>query len=63
MDTLHTVLRAIQPEKKSSPDHLTVFREFLAHLDRIQHKAPVKPVTSKPARAKQMPRKSPKRGK
>ena len=56
MDTLHTVLRAIQPEKKSSPDHLTVFREFLAHLDRIQHKAPVKPVTmparTKPARRK-----------
>jgi hypothetical protein len=50
MDTLHTVLRAIAPEKKSSPDHLTVFREFLAHLDRIQHKAPVKPVTAKPVR-------------
>ena len=63
MDTLHTVLRAIQPEKKSSPDHLTVFREFLAHLDRIQHKAPVKPVTSKRTRAKPAQRKSPKRGK
>jgi len=62
MDTLHTVLRAIQPEKKSSSDHLTVFREFLAHLDRIQHKAPVKPV-SKPARVKPARRKSPKRGK
>ena len=62
MDTLHTVLRAIQPERKSSPDHLTVFREFLAHLDRIQHKAPVKPVT-KPPRAKPTRRKSPKRGK
>lgn len=56
MDTLHTVLRAIQPEKKSSPDHLTVFREFLAHLDRIQHKAPVKPV-ARPARAKPARRK------
>ncbi|MBN9594447.1 MAG: hypothetical protein J0G36_03740 [Afipia sp.] len=56
MDTLHTVLRAIQPEKKSSPDHLTVFREFLAHLDRIQHKAPVKPVT-RPARTKPARRK------
>ncbi len=62
MDTLHTVLRAIQPEKKSSPDHLTVFREFLAHLDRIQHKAPVKSL-SKPTRAKPARRKSPKRGK
>ncbi len=35
MDTLHTVLRAIQPERKSAPTILTVFREFLAHLDRI----------------------------
>lgn len=62
MDTLHTVLRAIQPEKRSSPDHLTVFREFLAHLDRIQHKTPVKPL-SKAARTKPVRRKSPKRGK
>ncbi len=62
MDTLHTVLRAIQPEKKSSPDHLTVFREFLAHLDKIQHKAPVKPVAksprAKPARRKTARRKA-----
>lgn len=63
MDTLHTVLRAIQPEKKSSPDHLTVFREFLAHLDRIQHKAPVKPVASKPARGKPARRKATRRSK
>jgi hypothetical protein len=63
MDTLHTVMRAIQPEKKSSPDHLTVFREFLAHLDRIQHKAPVRPVSSKPARSKPARRKSSKRAK
>ncbi|MDO8980625.1 MAG: hypothetical protein Q7V17_15460 [Afipia sp.] len=62
MDTLHTVLRAIQPERKSAPDHLTVFREFLAHLDRIQHKAPVKS-PSKAARIKPLRRKSPKRGK
>jgi hypothetical protein len=63
MDTLHTVLRAIQPEKKSSPDHLTVFREFLAHLDRIQHKAPARPMSSKPARSKPSRRKSSKRAK
>ena len=60
MDTLHTVLRAIQPEKKSSPDHLTVFREFLAHLDKIQHKAPVKPVATSP-RAKPARRKTARR--
>ena len=62
MDTLHTVLRAIQPERKSAPDHLTVFREFLAHLNKIQHKAPVKPVSKSP-RVKTSRRKSPKRGK
>lgn len=63
MDTLHTVLRAIRPERKSAPDHLTVFREFLAHLDKIQHKAPTRPALSKLPRARPARRKSPKRGK
>jgi hypothetical protein len=63
MDTLHTVLRAIRPERKSAPDHLTVFREFLAHLDRIQHKAPTRPASSKPARNRPARRKTTKRGK
>lgn len=63
MDMLHTVLRAIQPEKKSSPDHLTVFREFLAHLDRIQNKATTRPASSKPARSKPSRRKNSKRAK
>jgi len=63
MDTLHTVLRAIQPERKASPDHLTVFREFLAHLDRIQHKAPVKSVSAKPSRNKSVRRKTTRRAK
>jgi hypothetical protein len=35
MDTLHTVLRSIQGETKSRRDHVSVFREFLDHLDRI----------------------------
>jgi hypothetical protein len=35
MDTLHTVLRSIRGETKARRDHLTVFREFLGHLDRI----------------------------
>jgi hypothetical protein len=35
MDSLHTVLRSIRGETKSRRDHLTVFREFLNHLDRI----------------------------
>ena len=38
MDTLHTVLRTIRGETKSRRDHLTVFREFLTHLDRICRK-------------------------
>lgn len=63
MDTLHTVLRAIRPERKSAPDHLTVFREFLAHLDKIQHKAPVKAAPPKPARSKPARRKNSKRAK
>ena len=39
MDTLHTVLRAISGETKQRREHLTVFREFLAHLDRIGRRA------------------------
>ena len=39
MDTLHTVLRTIRGETKSRRDHLTVFREFLTHLDRIGRKS------------------------
>ena len=34
MDTLHTVMRSIRGETKTRRDHLTVFREFLDHLDR-----------------------------
>ncbi|ABE62234.1 hypothetical protein Nham_1412 [Nitrobacter hamburgensis X14] len=54
MDTLHSVLRSFGAETKSAPDHLTVFREFLAHLDQIQRKAPVvkSPRQKPPARRK-----------
>jgi hypothetical protein len=38
MDTLHTVLRSIRNETKARRDHLSVFREFLSHLDRIGRK-------------------------
>jgi hypothetical protein len=38
MDTLHTVLRSIRSETKARRDHLSVFREFLGHLDRIGRK-------------------------
>ncbi|MBY0382581.1 MAG: hypothetical protein K2W78_11750 [Xanthobacteraceae bacterium] len=58
MDKLHTVIQSISGETKSKPAHLTVFREFLAHLEKIQHKAPKtaarvqKPARRKPKRAK-----------
>ena len=34
MDTLHSVMRSWRPAQKRKRDHLTVFREFLSHLDR-----------------------------
>jgi len=40
MDSLHRMLRTIRGEKKSQPDHLTVFREFLGHLDRLNRRRP-----------------------
>jgi hypothetical protein len=43
MDSLHTVLRTIRSETKSRRDHLSVFREFLGHLDRIGRRTPRAP--------------------
>jgi hypothetical protein len=58
MDTLHTVLRTIRGEPKT-PDHITVFREFLNQLERINRRnvksrAPRRPRT-KAARASRRP--------
>ena len=50
MDTLHSVLRNIRGETKSRRDHLTVFREFLSHLDRIGRRAPRGNVKNKSAK-------------
>ena len=51
MDTLHTVLRSIRGESKSRRDHLTVFREFLDHLDRAsKRRSPAR--ATKAAKAK-----------
>ena len=47
METLHNVIRQIRRETKSRPDHLTVFREFLGHLDRIGKRAKRAPVRRK----------------
>jgi len=62
MDKLHTVIQSISSETKAKPAHLTVFREFLAHLEKIQHQAPRAPgkaarVVARPTRpAKKTPR-------
>lgn len=59
MDTLHSMMRTLRPENKSGAGHLSVFREFLRHLDSIQRKAPVKaarPPRAKPSRRKAMKR-------
>lgn len=62
MDTLHRVLRSFSTETKSSRDHLTVFREFLAHLDQVQRKAPAtKSPRPKPA-ARRKPTKRSRKG-
>lgn len=53
MDTLHNVMRSISGERKndSRRDHLTVFREFLDHLDRAsKKKARVKTTKTKARR-------------
>jgi hypothetical protein len=49
MDSLHDVMRAIRPETKSGRNHLSVFREFLAHLDQLQRKALAEKPRVKPA--------------
>jgi hypothetical protein len=56
MDTLHNVMRSISGERKaerrpeSGRDHLTVFREFLDHLDRAAKKKARVKVTKGKAR-------------
>jgi hypothetical protein len=48
MDTLHTVLRAIRSETKERRDHLSVFREFLCHLERVGRRAARTAIPAKP---------------
>jgi hypothetical protein len=57
MDNLHRVLSSIrsETETKSTKDHLTVFREFLAQLDALQRQAP----PPRPPRPKLPPRRKP----
>jgi hypothetical protein len=57
MDTLHRVLSSFNAETKSARDHLTVFREFLAHLDQIQRKSPAARVPRPKPSARRKPSK------
>jgi hypothetical protein len=57
MDTLRTVLRAIRGEPRPRRDHLAVFREFLAHLDR----AAERPARSRTVKGEKAPRRKAKR--
>lgn len=62
MDTLHRVMRALQPvsaagegtKSETGREPITVFREFLAHLDRVTKSQPPRPrtkaVTRKPVK-------------
>jgi hypothetical protein len=52
MDNLHAAFTSLRPETKSTKNHLTIFREFLAQLDELQRHAPPKPprVTLQPRR-------------
>lgn len=52
MDTLHNVLRSIKHETKAKPDHLSVFREFLSHLDRAAKRAAKQPAPKRTKAAK-----------
>ena len=52
MDNLHATLASLRPETKSTRDHLTVFREFLAQLDQLQRHLPAKPPRIKLPRRK-----------
>ena len=52
MDNLHAAFASLRPETKSSKDHLTIFREFLAQLDELQRRTPVKEPRVKPPRRK-----------
>ena len=59
MDELHSVLRSLRPAQKKKRDHLTVFREFLSHLDRVSRDNAARDVK---ARRLKSPRKRRSRG-
>jgi hypothetical protein len=63
MDTLHSVLRTLRGERPRQ-DHLTVFREFLNHLDRVNARVALRDVkASRGVKRKANPKLKRKRGK
>jgi nitrate reductase assembly molybdenum cofactor insertion protein NarJ len=52
MDKLHSMLRNTKASRKRKPDHLTIFREFLSHLDKASRGAPEQASRLKPLRRK-----------
>lgn len=67
MDTLHSVLRTLRGERPRQ-DHLTVFREFLNHLDRVNARVALRDVKAsrsvkRKAKPKLKPKSKRKRGK
>jgi hypothetical protein len=45
-------MRSIRRETKARPDHLSVFREFLGHLDRAARRAAKRPEPKRTKAAK-----------
>ena len=43
MDGLHSVMRSIRGETKARRNHLSVFREFLNHLERAARESAARP--------------------
>jgi len=61
MDSLHSVMRSLRPAQKRrndrTRDHLTVFREFLSHLDRVSKANDARDVKAvRKARARKAPK-------
>ena len=61
MDTLHSVMRSLRPAQKRrndhKRDHMTVFREFLSHLDRVSKANAARDVKAVRKAKRNLPRK------
>lgn len=59
MDKLHSVPRSIRSETKARRDHLSIFREFMDHLDRVTGARKAREIAAVRARTKPKKRKKP----